>query len=503
MIRPAPTRAFALGTVLLGLAANAAGAAELQLGATGQYVYNSNFFNAPNDPDAANSFQIGPNVAIVDTDGRFRYDVTYTGGYQAYVDQDGANAWESRLRARGTYDITRRTSIQVTNRFRDISNLRFSEQDIELANGALDPTRDRYLRDDLEVELSHALTRRIDWRIRAGYHWIDFDKNVDRNDSQSVDVGTEFDYQLFTPHAIGAGISYTYQDFENAFSRIGSQGDLIEGYALWRWDITDRIQWTMQGGPVWVRSEDDPVNSVRQTQFVGGDINGQTNRANFLSCNVVDGIPRASRCDFQTAGAPPIPASDLGGFQSFALTTGDRVGSASDVTFFGGAALSASYAEWNLLLSYTRRQATTSGDATASSLDQAIVNLEYAPPKYRWSTYVAFSFDRRESLTKSTDVDFVVTNGVDGAAQRALAFTEVVQTRTLRDNYVAIAGVRGALTRNWSGTFEFRYRHSEFENRGISQPGTDTFLLLFTVDYTYDPIHIFDDWGEVFGGARR
>lgn len=496
MIRLASNRAFALGLVLLGLAANGGEAAELQLGATGEYVYNSNFFNAANDEENANSFQIGPNVALVDTDGRFRYDLTYTGGYQAYVDQDGVDAWESRLRVRGTYDFTRRTSIQVSNRFRDISNLRFSEQDIELGDGALDPTRDRYFRDDLEVELRHAFTRRLEGRLRAGYHWIDFEDNIDRNDSQAFDVGAELDYRLATPHVVGAGVGYTYQDFDNAFSRLGSQGDFIESYLLWQWDITDRIQWRMQGGPAWVRSEDDPANSVRQTQFVGGDINGETNRANFQSCNLVNGIPVASRCDFQTAGAPPIPAADLGGVQGFALTTGERVGSASEVTFFGGAALTASFAEWNLLLSYSRRQATASGDAVASSFDQMIVNLEYAPPKYRWSTFAAFSFDRRESLTEGTDVDFVVANGVGGAAERVLAFTEIVQTRTLRDNYVAIAGVRNALSRNWAGTLELRYRRSEFEDRGTSRPGTDTFLVLFRIDYAHDPIRVFEEWPD-------
>jgi hypothetical protein len=474
--------------VLAFLATGVVRADELQLGATGQYVHNSNFFAANNNPDAANSFQLGPNVAILDGEGRFRYDITYSGAYQAYVDQDGVDAWESRLRVRGTYDIDRRTSIQVSNRFRDVSNLRFSRQDIELGNGALDPTPDQYFRNDLEVELVRNLTRRWDLRLRAGHHWIDFDENIDRSDSQAYEVGTELDYQLATKHSVGVGISYVYQDFEEAFSRLGSQGDYVNTFARWTWDVTNRIQFSMSGGPAWIRSEEDPSNSISQTQFVGGKINGDTNRANFLSCNQVNGIEVASRCDFNTAGAPPIPASDLGGIQNFDLTAGQRVGSADTLTFFGGASVLASFSEWNLQTIYSRRQATTSGDSLASSFDQVIVNLEYAPPKYRWSTFVAFSFDRRETLTEGTDVDFVVVNAVDGSAQRTTAFTRIENNRSRRDNYVAIAGVGMGLSRNWAGTLEFRYRKTETRDRGINQPDSDTYLLLFTIDYAYDPI---------------
>ena len=150
---------------LLGLTTRPAGAAEIQLGAETQYFYESNFFSSRRNEEDANSFQFGPIVDIRDNEGRFLYDINFTGGYQAFVDQDGVNAWESRLRSRFDYQITPRTTIRVSEQFRDISNLRFSRQDIAVADTALDPNQDRYFRNDIELELLHDLTRNLEMRV--------------------------------------------------------------------------------------------------------------------------------------------------------------------------------------------------------------------------------------------------------------------------------------------------------------------------------------------------
>jgi hypothetical protein len=470
-------------SILLGFFVVAtANAAELQLGATGQYVYNSNFFSAGGNTDSANSFEVGPTVGIADQDGRFRYNLTYVGGYQAYVDQSGVNAWESRLLGRATYDLNRRTSIAVRERFRDISNLRFTREDIALADNALDPRQNRYFRNDLEVELTRELSRRLSLSGRVGHHWIDFKRNVDRSDSKAYDVGSELNYSLTPEHRVGVGAAYTHQNFERALSRLGSNADYVNAYLLWTWQIADRIQFSMNGGPAWVRSDESGTNTVSQSQFVGAKVNGDVFRADISSCQ--NGL--ASNCDF--ASFPPIPASDLGAKQSFSLTTGERVGSESTWTFFGGAVLEASFAEWNVLTSYSRRQNTTSGAGLASSLDIVFVSLEYAAPKNRWSAFVAASWDRRETLTDATLVDYTVIGSTDGAAERLFAFTTVTNSDIARENYIGIVGIRNALSRNWSGTLEFRYRRTEVDDPRASRPGTDTYLLLFTIDYAYDPI---------------
>ena len=85
--------------ILLGLLVAANGRAEeLQLGIDSQLVYNSNFFSSSTNREDAFSLQIGPSIELSDPDGRFRYDLAFTGAYQVYLNQSGVNAWESRLR---------------------------------------------------------------------------------------------------------------------------------------------------------------------------------------------------------------------------------------------------------------------------------------------------------------------------------------------------------------------------------------------------------------------
>ncbi len=488
-----------LAVLLMALAATgiASGAAgqELRLGVDTQYVYNSNFFSSAVDPDAANSFQIGPSVDLRAEVGRFQYEVGFDGAYQAYVDQESVNAWESRLRARATYDLSARTSIRVTERFRDISNLRFSRQDIQLGDTALDPNQDRYLRNDFELELLHDLTSLLQLRLRGAHHWVDFQENVDRNDSQAFDVAGELRFRVAPRHFLGAGTSYTNQDFEGAFSRLGSTGESVNSFLTWVWNVTDQITFTASGGPSWIRSDEEETEVVRQTVFVGGEQGGQLFRADFDSCDVATGLPAsippspiASNCDFNTG--TPIRAADLGGLATFPLDVGSRVGTDSTLTFFGGASLSARLDVWNLEASYSRRQSTTSGDGLASSLDRIALELEYAPASSRWSAFLAGSWDRRETLTDATVVDFLVVEAADGSARRAAdgAFSIVESSRARRDAFTLIGGWRFRFDEQVAGTIDGRYRRTEQSDRLGDRPGVDTFFFVVTLEYDFDPI---------------
>jgi len=461
-------------------------AEELLFGINGNYTYNSNFFSSTQNEDEANSFQIGPTFDLNDPDGRFRYELGFEGAYQAYTDQSGVNAWESRLRVRATYDLTSRTSIRLTNRFRDISNLRFSRQDIELADTALDPNQDRYFRNDLELELLHDLTELLELRLRGEHHWIDFEENVDRSDSQAFEAASELRYRIATRHFLGSGLSYTYQDYEQAFSRLGAEAQYVTAFATWNWNITDTIVFSANGGPSWIRSKEDDTSRVEQTQFVGGRLGGDLFIADIASCET--GL--ASSCDLQTG--TPIPAGEngLGPVTSFEIAPGSpRVGTDSAWTFFGGVSLTAELPDWNLQASYTRRQSTTTGDALASSLDRVAFEIEYAPTRFRWSLFVAGSWDRRETLTEATQIEFVVSDGGGSQAQRDSALTSIQSNNARLDNFTLIAGYRHRLDQNIAATVDGRYRRTEFENARTDRPGIDTFFFVLTLEYDFDPIN--------------
>ena len=470
--------------MLMCLLPGGSSAEEVRLGASASAVYNSNFFRAASDEEDAISFQLGPVFEISDPDGRFRYDVSYTGGYQLYVNQSGADAWESRLRARATYVIDRRTRVSLTERFRDISNLRFGREDIDDADTALDPNRQRYFRNNLELTLTHQLTRLLGMTVRTGHQWIDFEDNIDRNDSQAFDLGAELDYRLSTPHTVGIGLGYTYQDFEPALNRLGSKAQYLNAYLRWTWDVTSNVQLNLNGGPSFVHSDEDNPTTVKQDRFVGGKRNGKLERAAFSSCNLNAGSTTEADASSCSLDDDAIRADDLGGRQDFRITDdSERVGTTNEVTFFGGGSLLVDLTDWNLSAIYSRRQSSTSGDGLASSLDRVTVEAEYAPPRYRWSVFVAGSFDRRETLTEATDLDFTVVSGNGGAAERTEAFTEVQDRSSRLDAYTAITGVRTAFTPTQSVTLEFRYRRTSGRDQNFDRPDTDTFFVVLTAEY--------------------
>lgn len=470
---------------LVGLtAAGAAGAGELRLGAEGNYTFNSNFFSATSDPDPANSFQLGPTIRLEDEEGRFRYEIDFAGAYQTYADQDGVDAWESRLRTRLSWELSERTRIRLTDRFRDISNLRFSRQDIVVADTALDPNQDRYLRNDLDLELFHDLGELAQLRLRGSHRWVDFRQNRDRNDSMAWEAAGELRLQLAPTHAVGLGVGYVHQDYEEALARFGSTADYVNLFANWTWNVLDNVTLTANGGPSWVRSEEDDDRTTRQTTFVGGELNGEVRRAQLQACNP----PQASNCLLALGSNP---ASDLGSIETFVIRAGDpRIGIEEAITFFGGVGLDATFDDWNLQLAYQRRQSTTSGDGLASSLDRVTTEVEWAPRRLRWSFFVAGSWDRRETLTDSTVIDFDLDTSVaptDDAA-RLEARTRVSSRNSVRDNYTAIAGARYRLDEWLSATLDGRYRRTEIATPGPDPEGIDTIFVVLTFAFELAPI---------------
>ena len=471
-------------------------AAELRLGIDGNYTFNSNYFSDNQNEDEASSFQFGPSVELTDQEGRFRYEVQFEGLYQAYVDQDGVDAWESRLRARATYDLTERTRVRVTNRFRDISNLRFGRQDIEVADTALDPTQDRYFRNEFELELIHDVTELLELRLRGEHQFVDFEQNLDRNDSTAWQGAGELRYQLSDTQFLGVGASYTRQDFEEALSRIGSTGDFVSGFATWTWLVTDAITFTANGGPSWVRSDEDSIQQVAQTQFVGGRQGGEIRRAQLGNCGAPVGGQRfASNCTLAPVSNDPL-GGGLGDLVLFGVdATTPRVGEDDQLTFFGGATLTANLPDWNLTASYQRRQSSTTGDGLASSLDRIFGEVEYAPSSSRWSVFAAGSWDRRETLTDSTRIDFVLVDDADLTvdAERdgsVLAITTIRSRNTRRDNFTVIAGTRFRIENQFASTFDFRYRRTEIDGPGIDRPGIDTFFVVLSFEYDFVPIQL-------------
>lgn len=469
---------------------------EVTIGLDAAYVYDSNFYGTPSDEESADSIEPGGSIAIDHDGDRLRYQGLYEGSYQAYRkdEHDEADAWEHRLRLGGGYDIDPLTTMRLKNNFRDVRNQKFARDDITNGDTGLEPNDDRYQRNDLELQLHRDLTRSWEVEVTAAQQFIDYDNNIDRSDSDSMGVGGRVLHRYAPQHRFGGGVSWVEQNFDGDDFRLDAEAQYLITELAWIFDINDQVELVVNGGPAWVTTDEDPTDSVQQTQFVGGRQGGELFRANVLSCDFDDvaATGTASRCNANTFGAAPIPADNLGAGQTFPLSVGPQVGeNDEDVTFFGGVSLVGRFSDWIVNTDLRRQQNPPSGDAIAGSLTRLRAEVDYAPPLSLWSAYVAGSVERRETFNSSTTIDYVVVPGAENAAQRSVAFTTSQNADDSRDAFTALAGVRRQFSRNLSGDVGVSFRHTERELSG--QPNNDekdTYFFVVKVAYVFDTFSI-------------
>ena len=464
---------------------------EITLGIDSAYIRESNFYRTTVDEVAADSIEITGRITAEREEGRLHYLATYQGSYQDYPDHEGASSPEHRLRLRGSYDIDRRTSFQLNNRYRDVQNLRFSREDIFDGDSGLEPNSDRYRRNDLELMLHRALTRTWELDLEATHQFVDFEDNTNRSDSQSYRIGTRVFYRFAPRHRFGGGVSYLRQDFDGAQTRLDAEAEYLVTNLAWTFDIADQAELRVYGGPAWIRTDESDRGEVMQQQFVGTSRGDDVFRANVLSCAFDEGLGTgiASRCDFETPGAPPIPANNLGEFVAFPLEIGPSVGEDEDVVMFGGVNLRATLSDWTIDTELQYQPNATTGDAAATSLTRFRWEVGYTLGQSNWDAYLAGSWEEREGITDTTRLDFTVVPGPDNAAQRDTAFTRVRDSDDRRIAFTGLVGLRKQFSRSFSASISYRYRRTEQRVSGIDT-FRDTSFLVVNAAYEFNSFRL-------------
>lgn len=482
-----------VGLMLAWAGLGAARGAELDIGVVTDYVYNSNFFGAPAAPFTdANLVQVGPSLDLRQRDGRLRYRLRYDGLVQRFTDQSEADALEHRLGADLTWALDRRTSLRLKERYRDVSNLRFTRLDIELGDTVLNPLQDRYQRNDVELELRRDLSRRSRLEVTASQQWIDFENSLDRSDSTSLSGAAALRHQLSRKQTVGVGIEAVRQAFEATPLRIGSDGTYARVEASWDWTPLRHVSVRASVGPAWVRSSPDLRSQAVAPTFVGVARDAGTLRASIESCAVDPLLQRrlASLCDPFSETAPPIVAPDLGPEATFELTDPFTGNDTQTVDVFGGIELRGEWPRWTVDASFRRRQSSTSGEALVSTLDRVFV--EIARPTgagaSRLTPFLAMSLDRRRALADAPLLDFTVTGDAEGAARRDVAFVRLAEAVDDLDALTLIGGVTGALGPRLAVTGELRLRRTRrFDALGDDVTAEQVFASL-SLSYGFAPI---------------
>lgn len=479
---------FLRSTLLLAsLQAASLEATELRTSVVTATTYNSNIYGYSSGETDDVIVQLGPEVELrSDREGRFDYRLNYRGYYQWYTRESDADDFQHRERLRLGYDFSPRTRLDLDQQYRRVSNLQFDRDDFRDGDAGIDIRQNRYHRNDLNLGLTHALTAR--WRVNGSieHQLVDFDRNFDRSDSDTLGVGLSLSYTLSERHDLGLGVRYAVQDFDEASSRLGAESDYFNVNLLWTFRISERMTLSFEGGPTRIDTEQDALDVASADAFVGTRINEDLFRANYGACSTGQGQtqPIASLCRYDSETFPPIPADDLGAELGFPLDFAGVDLDDDSVEFFGRLALTAGFSDWEIEAAYTRRPSAISGESLASLLDALTLSFDYRPAAYRWATYGELRWDRRDALTRAVEIDYTLLPGSGSAALRDDAILTETGGGSDRNTFAVLLGLSYGFTERFSTRIEGRYRDSDQQDSGGS---AETWILELGLRYDLAP----------------
>lgn len=489
-------QACALGALTLAAVSLSPGQVQAEELITTVYAataYDSNQFGADDaNEDGGMVYRVGPEFSLRDNRAdRFDYILFYRGDYEIYDDREADDAFEHRQRLRMRYAISPRTEVVVNQRYRDISNLQFDQDDFDAGDTGIDVRSSDYDRLDFSVELNHEISQT--WRLstEATYQLVDFKRNFDRSDSDTASVALRLFNRVSRRQDIGLGLRYASQSFDRATDRLEADSKYYTLSLLWNYRFSEFITLEVEGGPTWIDSEQSVRSLVSNNAIVSRRIGDETEIANFAACGSLPGTNSAvaSRCRFNNALTPPLSSGSPGDIRTYALTPGMLDFDDRDTVFFGRAELNAQFGDWTLGLSYQRQQSSTAGEALAASLDQLRFSLEFQIND-AWSSYLAVRSDRRDKLTDAWTVDYNVIQGADGEAIRDTAFLRRTQDDAKREIVTALLGTTYRVTRQLQIGLELRERNIERDLSVAGIQDSESFIAELSLRYDFAPMRL-------------
>ncbi|MEE3332262.1 MAG: hypothetical protein VX246_15455 [Myxococcota bacterium] len=462
----------------------AAFAEEVIFAVEAQGEYNSNILAT--DTDQVGSFltRIGPVVTITDREGRLKQRTVYRGEFVWWADATNLDSYEQYLNADVTYQLGKRTSVEVRDAFYDRTTVRFSEAELEDLADTLDGGVDPYVRNLFDVRLTHQFSRRVSGRVDFNHELLDYKGNVSNVDSSFMGGAASLSYAVTRQDTIGIGGAFSYQSYEATGSFLGSRGRTWNGFLSWVHRFENDLKLNIQGGPTYVTT----VGSRKAVALQSFQ-------------EPIPGSPFSSGLAFPcTDEADPVnhPGVFLETSCSPVLVVGSNpvvrlpiVGTSHidhSITFFARAGLTKGWENWTLSANFVRRQSGASGDSGTSALNRALVTLEYDADR-DWSFYASAVWSRRKRFgAPIRHVDYLVVPDSGGVTQRVAKLTEYGKNRSANDQYSLILGTKRRLTKHLYTEVTFSYRNQVLEKQVASTRNTEFFVVGASLDYDFDPI---------------
>lgn len=491
--------------LLVALVAGRAGAQEVRLGVQALADHSDRLLGN----ESGFGLRLRPDVELRDPRGALDWSLRYTPSYEYFPEFPNASGFNHDLRATATWQITRRTTLSATERFRSLNSARlFNEQvvteggeTINVAGGTSERLTNNFLSAELRHRLSRADTLTLSLRSRF------FDRadvgdgrGTGTQNSMNTNVTAQYQRVLSRRSSMGLGLSAARNDVEQDLGEDDAT-NFFNLFASWRYRFSESLTLSLGGGPALIDSD----SSERS-----------------LSPAVVEAFPRtgvgehvdATTCPVNDLGERYLPPNgDCGsvgdlGFLAPGVTVarpepGATVPSGTDtrVSFFANASVIKRWEDWRGSLRFRRRE-SSSGQFGASTIADVLTGSLSWSPGPRWSFNLIGQWnrstqatDRAASVLSVGEVGtFFGTDNDLGAGGQDLppeaAFVTGVSTATIESDAESVV-----ITGRFSARYKLTRRIGLFGNAFYAQrqgdfveEEDDDLRLTLGISYDFDPM---------------
>lgn len=401
-----------------------AAAAEFIPGWETSAVWDSNVLSAPNDPPPGQagpesdfSLRAGPNLRLRQQTGDLTYDMTYRLRFEEFARINELNQLNSDANfdhtasLAGGWRITPTTRIDATNNFLFVTSYAglFETQNATVTQPALGlvvPTRERITSNLATFGVVHSLSPIWQLSGQLNNQLFRF-----RDPAQSDSDATLGSLQLtrgFTRRLVaGFGSSINRQDFGDVEQVPGRGTTFYQIFGVVEYDISPTWSISVRAGPA-ITDPDQP------------DVSTDVQTASYLpvdpsTCPTVNGVPvftPSSRDRFGGCAPSQFRFASTGQLVNPNLVTDvpqatenilvpftGETGVNPSLTYFGRIAISKTFPQWYLSLSYDRSASSSSGLSTSTTLD-SLSGTAIWTPKPLWEISLTADYATQTSASQ-------------------------------------------------------------------------------------------------------
>lgn len=371
------------------LTASEVKAVDVTLGWDAATRWDSNVLNSSRNEQRDFSLRTGPIVEIEKARGDLAGRLRWSTRWEGFLDTDGADNFEHFANLDGTWRISPRNRLSLSNdlaRTDSLTSQLFIQDDVPAATGQdVEVGRTSTLRNDGALTFEHQWSPRTAFEASLRNSLFEFESE-DRSDAMSTRGSVQATRVVSELMSVGIGTAFTRQDFEGAEFRSDSGSDIIEIFGVWNYQITPTLILRSSLGPALNRPDDfDNSRFVPEVPTLGGllvDAASCPQRADgsrvFASgCQPASGqilgTPFTTLVPVAPGSVPVVRASFLDG--------GTEAEDA--LTLFGALTLVKRWERSTARFSAQRRSSAASGNGVSTDLTSVTASYIWEPER-RW-----------------------------------------------------------------------------------------------------------------------